>query len=394
MFEINEASDFVLTQIKIVGVGGAGGNAINTMINHKLSDVEFIAVNTDVQDLKKSLAPNLIQIGPKATSGRGAGALPEIGQKAAEESYEEIKKAIKGADLIFLVGGMGGGTGTGALPIVAKAAREMNILTMAVVTKPFPYEGKIRTDNAEIGLKNLKEFVDTLLVIPNHKIMENFPAIGVIEGFKESDMIIYNGVKSISDIITKTGYINVEFSDIKTIMSNMGYALIGSGEAEGEDRAIIAAQKAITNPLLGDISIEGCKSLLISIFAGTDMKMNELENACNTITSQTGNNIICINGLFCDPEYDGRIRVTVLATGLEVGNEKIDRLAKNISSNKPKELPELESYGSAAGYSRFGGLGSNLDNDNVTDEPADYNEKKVIDEELPTEIPPFLNLLD
>ena len=222
MFEINEASDFVLTQIKIVGVGGAGGNAINTMINHKHSDVEFIAVNTDVQDLKKSLAPNLIQIGPKATNGRGAGALPEMGQKAAEESYEEIKKALKGADLIFLVGGMGGGTGTGALPIVAKAAREMNILTMAVVTKPFPYEGKIRTDNAEIGLKNLKEFVDTLLVIPNHKIMENFPAIGVIEGFKESDMIIYNGVKSISDIITKTGYINVEFSDIKTIMSNMG----------------------------------------------------------------------------------------------------------------------------------------------------------------------------
>src|SRR5690554_1288691 len=174
MFEINEASDFVLTQIKIIGVGGAGGNAINTMINNKLSDVEFIAINTDVQDLKKSLAPNLIQIGPKATSGRGAGALPELGQKAAEESYEEIKKAITGADMLFLVGGMGGGTGTGALPIVAKAAREMGILTMAIVTKPFPYEGQIRSDNAAIGLKNLVEFVDTLLVIPNNKILENF----------------------------------------------------------------------------------------------------------------------------------------------------------------------------------------------------------------------------
>lgn len=394
MFEINEASDFVLTQIKIIGVGGAGGNAINTMINNKLSDVEFIAINTDIQDLKKSLAPNLIQIGPKATSGRGAGALPELGQKAAEESYEEIKKAITGADLLFLVGGMGGGTGTGALPVVAKAAREMGILTMAIVTKPFPYEGQIRTGNAALGLKNLIEFVDTLLVIPNNKILENFPTISVIEGFKESDMIIYNGVKSISDIITKTGYINVEFSDIKTIMSNMGYALIGTGEAEGEDRAIIAAQNAIANPLLGDISIAGCKALLINIFAGTDMKMNELENACNTITSQTGNNIICINGLFCDPEYDGRIRVSVLATGLEMDEEQVERISKNIQPSAPKELPEIENYGQSSRFNGLQSLSSNLDKDKENEEEDDFTERKKQEDDLPTDLPPFLNLLD
>lgn len=393
MFEINEASDFVLTQIKIVGVGGAGGNAINTMINNKLDNVEFIAINSDVQDLKKSLAPNLIQIGPKATNGRGAGALPEMGEKAAEESYEEIKKALSGADLIFLVAGMGGGTGTGALPVVARAAKEMNILTMAVVTKPFPYEGKIRLENADSGLLRLKEFVDTLLVISNSKILENFPNIGVIEGFRESDMIIYNGVKSLSDIIMKTGYINVEFSDIKTIMRNMGYAIIGSGEAEGEDRAIIAAQKAISNPLLGDISISGCKALLINIFAGTDMKMNELENACNTITSQTGNNIICINGLFCDPEYDGRIRVTVLATGLEIDNEKMDNFAATPKTPKPKEYPELENYGIAKGMSGFGSLQDNLDSDDNLPAYEDKIDTKR-DKSLESELPPFLNLLD
>ncbi len=393
MFEINEASDFILTQIKIVGVGGAGGNAINTMINHKLDNVEFIAINSDVQDLKKSLAPNLIQIGPKATNGRGAGALPEMGEKAAEESYEEIKKALAGADLIFLVAGMGGGTGTGALPVVARAAKEMNILTMAVVTKPFPYEGKVRTENAELGLKNLKGFVDTLLVIPNNKILETFPTIGVVEGFRESDMIIYNGVKSLSDIITKTGYINVEFSDIKTIMRNMGYCLIGSGEAEGEDRAIIAAQNAITNPLLGDISISGCKALLINIFAGTDMKMNELENACNTITSQTGNNIICINGLFCDPEYDGKIRVTVLATGLEKDNEKVETYSPMSKIGKAKEYPELDNYGISQGMKGFGSLHDNLDKEDDSTESEETAENKR-EKALESELPPFLNLLD
>ncbi len=394
MFEINEASDFVLTQIKIVGIGGAGGNAINTMINNKLENVEFIAINSDVQDLKKSLAPNLIQIGPKATNGRGAGALPEMGEKAAEESYQEIKEALSGADLIFLVAGMGGGTGTGAIPIVARAAKEMNILTMAVVSKPFPYEGKIRLENAEIGLKNLKQFVDTLLVIPNKKILEHFPEIGVFDGFKKSDMIIHNGVKSLSDIITKTGYINVEFSDIKTIMTDMGYALIGSGEAEGEDRAIVAAQEAITNPLLGDISIAGCKALLINIFAGTDMKMNELEHACNAITDRTGNNIICINGLFCDPEYDGRIRVTVLATGLELDEEKIESTPAMKKYAKKTEYSELDGYGLQKGLKGFGSLHNNLekaDDTPLEESPEKESEPKT---RIDSELPPFLNLLD
>ncbi len=394
MFEINEASDFVLTQIKIVGIGGAGGNAINTMINNKLENVEFIAMNSDVQDLKKSLAPNLIQIGPKATHGRGAGALPEMGAKAAEESYQEIKEALSGADLIFLVAGMGGGTGTGAIPIVARAAKEMNILTMAVVSRPFPYEGKIRIENAEVGLRNLKENVDTLLVIPNNKILEHYPDIGVFEGFKKSDMIIHNGVKSISDIITKTGYINVEFSDIKTIMTNMGYALIGSGEAEGEDRAIVAAQEAITNPLLGDISVSGCKALLINIFAGTDMKMNELENACNAITSQTGNNIICINGLFCDPEYDGKIRVTVLATGLEIDDETIENTPAMKKYAKKNEYVDLDGYGVSKGMTGFGSLHNKLDKPEEAS-TEDTEEKETENKsEIDSELPPFLNLLD
>lgn len=394
MFEINEASDFVLTQIKIVGIGGAGGNAINTMINNKLENVEFIAMNSDVQDLKKSFAPNLIQLGPKATHGRGAGALPEIGEKAAEESYQEIKEALSGADLIFLVAGMGGGTGTGAIPIVARAAKELNILTMAVVSRPFPYEGKIRISNAEKGLHNLKEQVDTLLVIPNSKILEHYPDIGIIEGFKKSDMIIYNGVKSISDIITKTGYINVEFSDIKTIMTNMGYALIGSAEAEGEDRAIVAAQEAITNPLLGDISIAGCKALLINIFAGNDMKMNELENACNAITSQTGNNIICINGFFCDSEYEGKIRVTVLATGLEIDDEVIENTPAMKKYAKKTEYSSVEGYGMGNSMKDFTSLQKKYDK---TDEVAsEDNQDQETDSksDIDIELPPFLNLLD
>ena len=241
MIEFDERPAQIGTNIKVVGVGGAGGNAINTMIINKLAGVEFIAANTDSSDIHKSKAKMTLQLGKKITRGLGTGANPDIGSRAAEESKDDIKSNLDGADMIFITAGMGGGTGTGGAPVIAKIAREMGILTVGIVTTPFAFEGKKRQDNAAEGIRNLKEYVDTLILIPNQKLCEIYSDLGVLDGFKYADNVLFEAVKAVSDIITVTGYINVDFADVKAVMQNMGYALMGTGMAEGDNRAVNAA---------------------------------------------------------------------------------------------------------------------------------------------------------
>ncbi|HPK59805.1 MAG TPA: cell division protein FtsZ [Candidatus Cloacimonas sp.] len=317
MIEFDEKPSQIGTNIKIIGVGGAGGNALNTMIENNLYGVEFIAANTDSRDLAKSKANMKLQLGKKLTRGLGTGANPEIGARSAEESKDDIKSHLDGADMVFLTAGMGGGTGTGAAPIIAKIAREMGILTFGIVTSPFPFEGKKRAENAMYGIKHLCEFVDTLLVIPNSKLCEIYSTLALEDAFHQADNVLYEAAKAVSDIINVTGLINVDFADVKSIMQNMGYALIGSGVAEGDDRAINAARAAIDNPLLTHISLQGCQSLLLNITAGHDILMSEFDEVSNVIVSETGKAANIIMGIILDDSMAGKIRVTIIATGLD-----------------------------------------------------------------------------
>ncbi|MCK4694669.1 MAG: cell division protein FtsZ, partial [Candidatus Cloacimonetes bacterium] len=279
MLELDLASDETPfgTNIKIIGVGGAGGNAINTMIENALQGVEFIAANTDISDLKKSNAKIKLQLGKETTKGLGSGANPEIGRKAAEESREEIRRNLKDANMIFIAAGMGGGTGTGAAPIIAYLAKEMEILTIGIVSRPFKGEGHKRIATAEQGIKKLRDIVDTLIVIPNEKLKEIYPDMTVIDAFKKADNILYEAAKAVSDIIHSSGYIKVDFADVKTVMANRGFALMGSATAEGDNRAINSVQKALNNPLLSEVKIENSPGILINITAGKDFKMDEFE---------------------------------------------------------------------------------------------------------------------
>ncbi len=304
------------TNIKIIGVGGAGGNAINTMIEYSLSGVEFIAANTNILDLKRSNAKIKLQLGKEVTKGLGAGANPEIGRKAAEESREDIKNNLKGADMIFIAAGMGGGTGTGATPIIASLAREMGILTIGIVNRPFIGEGKKRTINAEKGIQKLRENVDTLIVVPNEKLKEIYPDMTVIEAFKKADNILYEAAKAVSDIIHFSGYMNVDFADVMTVMTNKGLALMGSGIEDGDNRAVEAANKAMNNPLLSEITLENAKGILINITAGKDFKMDEFETITQEIMKKAGDEGDIITGIIFDNEMEGKVKVTLIATGL------------------------------------------------------------------------------
>lgn len=388
MFEISETNDIIMTKIKIVGIGGAGGNAINTMIDGNLEDVEFIAMNTDVQDLKKSKASNRVQLGIKLTDGRGAGGKPEIGAKAAEESYDDIKNAISGSDFVFIIAGMGGGTGTGAAPLVAKAARELDILTMAIVTRPFQYELNIRNQNAEEGIRNLKKFIDTIVIIPNNKIFKMYSTNTVVAAFNESNNIMSKWVSSLSNIITKTGYINLEFSDIKTITSNMGNAIIGTGEADGEDRAINAAQNAINNPLLEDMNIETCKAMMIYISCGPDIGVLEMENVYNTITNEVAQDVTCITGFTIDNDMEGVIRVVVIVTGVNEEDEIIEE--------KPFEskVPERQRNYHNEGHERRKHVIDFDINQNDRKDDSTLDDNDDDDDDLPHDIPPFMRALD
>lgn len=305
-------------RIKVVGVGGAGNNAVNTMVETGIYGVEFIGINTDVQILKQCKATRLIPIGIKLTGGLGAGADPNIGRQAAEEDKDKIRETLEGAHMVFITAGMGGGTGTGATPIVANVCGELDILTVAVVTKPFSFEAKIRMNNAEKGIEELKNFVDTLIVIPNDKLLQvcgrNVP---LKDGFKKADEILMKAVKSISEIITMPALINLDFADIRTVMKSKGLALIGMGESEGESRALEAAQKAIENPLLEDnISIDGATDVLLCISGGPSLTLHEAKEAAEFIRDKLYEDANVIFGISLRDDLSEKVAVTIVATGL------------------------------------------------------------------------------
>ncbi len=304
-------------QIKVVGVGGAGGAAVNRMVQAGVEGVEFIAINTDAQALHHSMAKTKIHIGKDATRGLGAGADPAVGQKAAEESIDEIRAALEGADMVFITIGAGGGTGSGAGPVVARVAKDLGILVVGFATKPFAFEGDKRRRNAELAIEKLREAVDTLIVIPNDRLLQTIDKqTPLLEAFKVADDVLRQGVQGISDLITVHGLINLDFADVKAVMSNAGSALMGIGRASGEDRAITAAQQAIDSPLL-EVSIDGARGILFNVIGGNDLSMHEINMAAETITSAADPDANIIFGATINPELEGEIIVTVVATGFD-----------------------------------------------------------------------------
>ena len=318
MFELTEVCNENLAKIKVIGVGGGGGNAVNTMISSSLQGVDFINANTDAQALGVSNSPIKIQIGAQITKGLGAGSNPEIGRQSALESRDEIRPYLEGADMIFITAGMGGGTGTGATPVIAEIARECSILTIAVVTKPFQFEGKKRNIQAEEGIAQLRETVDTLIVVPNQRLLSlGGRNLSLLEAFKKADDILYQAVKGISDLILVPGLINLDFADVKSVMSNMGMAIMGTGVASGENRAVEAAQRAISSPLLEDNTIQGAHGILLNITGGPDMSLYEVNEASSLIQEEADDDANIIFGTVIDQNMHDEIRITVIATGFD-----------------------------------------------------------------------------
>ncbi|HSH26034.1 MAG TPA: cell division protein FtsZ [Massilibacterium sp.] len=324
-FDTNEP----IAKIKVIGVGGGGNNAVNRMIEHGVQGVEFIAVNTDSQALNLSKASTKLQIGEKLTRGLGAGANPEVGKKAAEESKEQLQEALKGADMVFVTAGMGGGTGTGAAPVIAATARELGALTVGVVTRPFTFEGRKRQGQAANGILDLKEKVDTLIVIPNDRLLEivdkNTP---MLEAFREADNVLRQGVQGISDLIAVPGLINLDFADVKTIMTDRGSALMGIGIATGENRAAEAAKKAISSPLL-ETSIDGAQGVLMNITGGSNLSLFEVNEAAEIVASAADQDVNMIFGSVINDDLKDEIIVTVIATGFD--DQAISNPAKQVS---------------------------------------------------------------
>lgn len=304
-----------LVKIKVVGVGGGGNNTVNRMIEHGVQGVEFMAVNTDAQALNLSKAEKRMQIGAALTRGLGAGANPEVGRAAAEESKEEIQDALQGADMVFVTAGMGGGTGTGAAPVVAEMARELGALTIGVVTKPFRFEGTKRTRQATSGVDEMMNAVDTLIVIPNDRLLEiGDKRTTMLDAFREADNVLRQGIQGISDLISIPGFINLDFADVKTIMSDQGYALMGIGIASGPERAAEAAKKAISSPLL-DRSIDGAQGILMNITSGSNLSLFEVQEAADIVTSASDQELNMIFGSVINEDLQDKVMVTVIATG-------------------------------------------------------------------------------
>ena len=398
MIEFDEKPAQIGTNIKIVGIGGAGGNAINTMISNDLQGVEFIAANTDATDIVKSKAKMTLQLGKKLTRGLGTGANPELGGRAAEESKDEIKSHLDGADMVFIAAGMGGGTGTGGAPVIAKIAREMGILTLGIVSTPFSFEGRKRKENAAEGIRNLKEYVDTLIVIPNEKLCQIYSDLSVVEAFKHADNVLFEAAKAVSDIINLSGYINLDFADVKAVMQNMGYALMGTGTAEGENRAVNAAKAAINNPLLSDVDLAGCQSMLINITAGTDMKMSEFEEVSNVVVNETGSAANIITGLIYDDTMMGKVSVTLIATGLKSleGERIIDFPAPTYMQSTPTNTPAKAPQENVE--EEIQDIFARLDINSSGNKNQGENKPKTEDNNrgpnLRTDIPSFLKALD
>ena len=307
-------------RIVVFGVGGAGGNAVNNMIEAGLEGVEFVVANTDAQQLQFSRTDRRIQLGIETTQGLGAGAHPEVGMSAAEESIPEIFEHLEGAHMVFITAGMGGGTGTGAAPIIAKAARERGILTVGVVTKPFQFEGRHRMRLADSGVQELQRYVDTLIVIPNQNLFRVAnERTTFAEAFNMADQVLHSGVRSITDLMVLPGLINLDFADVRTVMTEMGKAMMGTGEGTGEGRALMAAQNAIQNPLLDEVSLRGAKAVLVNVTGGPDMTLLEVDEAANAISSEVDPEGNIIFGAAFDPTLEGKIRVSVVATGMDAG---------------------------------------------------------------------------
>jgi cell division protein FtsZ len=310
--------DELTPRIAVIGVGGAGGNAITNMMRANVQGVDFLVANTDAQALKQSTASQRVQLGAKITQGLGAGSRPEIGRAAAEETIESITKMLEGAHMCFIAAGMGGGTGTGAAPVIAKAARDLGILTVGVVTKPFAFEGNRRAKSAEAGIEELQKYVDTLIVIPNQNLFLIANANTTFkQAFEMADEVLQQGVRGITDLMVMPGLINLDFADVRSVMQEMGKAMMGTGVAEGDDRAIVAAQKAINNPLLDGVSMQGAKGVIISITGGEDMRLLEVDEAANHIRELVDPDANIIWGSAFNPDLEGKIRVSVVATGIE-----------------------------------------------------------------------------
>jgi cell division protein FtsZ len=329
-------------QMKVVGVGGAGGNAVNRMIDEDLEGVEFISMNTDGQALKSSRAQVTLQIGKKLTRGLGAGARPEIGRQALAESEEEVRRALEGADLVFVTAGMGGGTGTGAAPMVAEIARDMGALTIGVVTRPFSFEGKKRERQGQHGLAELRRCVDTVIVVPNDRLLSVVPkGTSFRDALKKADEVLLHATQGISDLIRVTGEVNVDFADVRTIMACRGPALMGTGFGEGDNRSPEAAQEAISSPLLDNVSIQGARGVLINITGGMDLAIDEVTQISSIIQEEAGDDAEIIFGAVHDPDLEGKIRVTVIATGFDsADDEKVIRPDFRRPRSQPPVQPQ------------------------------------------------------
>ncbi len=330
-FEHDENCEYAVN-IKVVGVGGGGVNAVNRMISAGIKGAEFIAVNTDKQSLKKSVAPTRVVIGEKITNGFGAGSNPEIGKRAAEEAVNEFKNLFKGADMIFITAGMGGGTGTGALPVVAKVARELDILTVGVVTTPFGFEGKKRMEQAKAGIEEVKEFVDSLVVIPNERLkMVTDTRITLANAFSEADDVLRRGVQSISDLINIPGFINIDFADVTSVIANSGLAYMGVGSAKGKDKAQTAANMAISSPLL-ETSIKGAKGILLSVLASPDVGLEDVDTAATMISDECNANASVIWGVAFDPSLEDEMKITIIAAGFDADDEQPEEAAPEVTA--------------------------------------------------------------
>ncbi|MFT5132027.1 MAG: cell division protein FtsZ [Gammaproteobacteria bacterium] len=347
MFELVDAANQAAI-IKVIGVGGGGGNAVQHMLSVNIDGVEFICANTDSQALKNSSARTIMQLGGNVTKGLGAGANPEVGRQAALEDRDRLMDVLEGSDMVFITAGMGGGTGTGAAPIVAQVAKEMGILTVAVVTKPFGFEGKKRAKIAEDGIQELAQFVDSLITIPNEKLLTVLGRdVSLLNAFGAANDVLLGAVQGIAQLITCPGLINVDFADVRTVMSEMGMAMMGSGKATGEDRARVAAEAAISSPLLEDINLSGAKGILVNITAGMDLSIGEFDEVGCTVKQFASDNATVVVGTVIDPEMSGEMRVTIVATGLgidaaqEISKIKLVQSAAGAVDYKQLERPTI-----------------------------------------------------
>jgi len=331
--------------IKVVGVGGGGGNAVDHMVAQSIEGVDFISANTDAQALRNAAGRTVLQLGSNITKGLGAGANPDLGRQAALEDRERIEEVLAGADMVFITAGMGGGTGTGGAPVVAQVAKELGVLTVAVVTKPFPFEGRKRMQIAQDGIDELKGYVDSLITIPNEKLLTVLGKnISLLDAFKAANDVLLGAVQGIAELITRPGLINVDFADVRTVMSEMGMAMMGSGRASGETRAREAAEAAIASPLLEDVNLAGARGILVNVTAGLDLAIGEFEEVGNTIKEFASDNATVVVGTVIDPEMSGELRVTVVATGL--GNEAVAeapvKLVVNRTNSGEVDYEQLE----------------------------------------------------